>query len=217
VRVRQRFNKYDQTTGDSSMSVEFIYALFTKGQPEDIWYIGRTDSIARRLKEHQADGNPHGTPKQRKIHELHERGEEVDIKPLEVGSAWKLQSKEEIWMSNLGQKHTLLNTRGGDSPRLDFIAGVYMPLTVDRFLTAEWKQGAAKCKVGEKSCWLNGVQFFRMGQRKLRFWHTEYGDWDVGGSTMEVKYANAIEMLTTGTEKNAKLKEDVARVRRLKG
>ncbi|MFL6601811.1 MAG: GIY-YIG nuclease family protein [Steroidobacteraceae bacterium] len=198
-------------------NTQFIYGLVTKGE-DAIWYVGRTDSIARRLREHLNDGDPHGTPKQKKIHEVLEAGQQIDIKILEVGSDHTLQGKEDLYISNFrGRGIELTNSREGDSPRLTFVAGVFMPLDVDRFLTAEWKAHMPKCKVGEKSCWLNGVQFFRSGQRKLRFWHTHHGDWDVGGSTMEVKYKNAIEMLTPGTAKNTKLKEDVAMVRRLKG
>jgi hypothetical protein len=193
---------------------EFIYVLFDKAIPDQYRYCGRTDSFARRLREHLASACEDGTAKERWIHTCLEAGGQIDIKPLATITN-PTSNVEDMWIENLRQKgHDLLNATGGSASGFDYQPGEVQPWSLDLFTAAEWKP-SAQCKSGEKHAMIKGIDFFRQGKRKLRFFSVQYGNWDCHGSTPEAKYQRAIDMLTQGTQANNDLKAHVAMIRRM--
>jgi hypothetical protein len=196
-------------------AVSFIYALHTDGV---IFYCGRTDDMRRRYGEHIRSANPSGTIKERVLYQLIRDGANIDMKMLDTGTPEQLLGMEELWRVNiLAEGHPLTNSRAGDdNPYLGYepSTGPRIPWSIELFETADWKRGDLKAKSGEWCAWIKGVQFFRTGNRKLRFWHGEFGEWDVFGINMDAKYQSACDKLTQGTEENKKFLEAVAQQRR---
>lgn len=188
--------------------VQFIYTL-QEGPDGDPFYVGRTDNLQERIAAHRREADHDGTRKEKRIAEIQDRGGMVTIKLRECGPAIDMMGKEDLWVTNLrGQGYELLNSKSGDSdyaPMEAFFGGVHSEWEPSVFEKAEWKKGQPKSKVGEWSCWINGIQFFRQGNTKLRFWHANFGVIDVFAPGIDGKYKKACLMLTEGTDENKKM------------
>lgn len=189
--------------------IEFIYALHAGDK--DYFYCGRSDRPSERLKDHIRTACEDGTKKERHIAALLDDGYDIEMEIMESGLARHMVGKEDLWVTNLeGAGYTLLNSKGGDTAYypIDTIEiQEATPWTVGLFIDAKWKKGDAKAKKNEWSCWIKGVQFFRQGNSKLRFWHANYGVIDVFAPDITEKYKKACLMLTGGTEENKKMIE----------
>lgn len=196
--------------------IEHIYALHAG---DVIFYTGRSNDLKRRYGEHIRSADPEGTLKERVIHQLLQDGHKIELRILESGTAEQLQGKEDEYIINLrAEGHPLTNDRAGDSPLLIFEPSgePVIPWSVELFENADWKKDDPKAKSGEWCAWIKGVQFFRVGKSKLRMWHPEFGEWQLGRINSDA-YANTCAKLTPGTEQNKKFLEQVAQVRRHRG
>jgi hypothetical protein len=200
------------------IELQFIYALFS-GQ-EDFFYVGRSGDPKRRLKEHLLEADPMGTAKQKKLWQLQEAGIPIELKILQSGLSSKLGNAEHTWIINLRAKgYDLTNGTGGSEALLEFEpSGIVTPWDVSLFQYAEWQKGDARSKTGEKSCWIKGVQFHRLGQKKLRLIHADFGNWQVEAfPDMNARYERVCLMLTVGTPENEFFVQQYQQVQRFKG
>lgn len=182
--------------------MQYVYALHTGSK--DYFYCGRTDDVARRLAEHIRSANANGTVKERVIYKLLQEGVPIEIEVLESGE--DLRGREDIWITNLmGKGMSLANSRAGDDARNYKVTASfpYVPWSASLFEHAEWSKGVCPGeKSNEKSAWIKGVLFHRVGKSKLRVNHPEYGSWDCGGYLWDDKVKAAVAMLTVGTVEN---------------
>lgn len=205
--------------------IEYIYGLETCGS---FIYVGRTNSIERRFKEHLNSASQSGTLKEKIIFELLEAGEDIGIKILKAGTAKELEGQEDLFICNLtGSGHPITNAVAGTSALVEYVPSdkPVQPWSIELFQNADWTKTEA-CKTGEVTCDIKGFTFYRTGNRKLRFWHVSYGNWKIEGSNlkdysadgdMKQKYLNACEQFTHGTERHEKFLKVVASVRQSRG
>ena len=179
-----------------------IYAIHTRNDPDTYLYVGRSVDPKGRLAQHITESTTGTTTKCKVFSALIKQGEQLDYIVLDSGDT----VDEDLWVINMaGSGHPLTNSKAGDQEQELFTLDpdhVKQPWTVDLFVDAKWEKGLMRCKANEWSVWIKGVQFFRTGQSKLRMWHVDYGTWEIGGFDMAMSYKNAVEMLTTGTERH---------------
>lgn len=96
---------------------EFIYQLVANG---DVFYIGRTNDLKRRLAEHIREAKNGGkTKKCQKIRELLEAGHKIQIEKLHECAAGDLGAAEDEHISAVYcPRRELTNSRGGDRNEL---------------------------------------------------------------------------------------------------
>lgn len=201
--------------------IEYIYSLYWVDDDGErhTFYIGRSDSPARRHAEHLRDGDANGSPKQKKIAELLDQGREIHYKILEFGTPEEMDGKEDLWIVNTqGQGNELTNSVSGTSKNWTPECGPVVPWSLDLFHDAKWEKGHIGAKSNEKGTTIKGIEFYRVGKSKLRFFTPSYGSWAVEAfGDLDDKFNKAIKMLTPGTDEHKTLLQGVAQVRRLKG
>lgn len=97
-----------------SCKITYIYGLYEVGKEDLIRYIGKSDNLKKRLKDHRNDKRK-TSHKSCWISSVINRGGEIGIKPIQVVSVDVWKEREMHWISEMRGKFDLLNhTDGGD-------------------------------------------------------------------------------------------------------
>ena len=187
---------------------EYIYMLYVVPYDDLPIYVGRTKNLKKRLQKHLSDCKRGKSKKDKALKKILEEGYKIDIKILEEVDLTTPSSAEDIYITNFKAKgYPLLNSKGGDTDRLVVIDyGERMEWTEELFKKAKWTEnGTGFGNKNEKHALINGVDFYRTGKSKLRFYYSGIGFVEVYGFNWNIKVKNACEYFTKGTEKNKKL------------
>ncbi|MFK5892321.1 MAG: GIY-YIG nuclease family protein [Pseudomonadota bacterium] len=196
----------------SKVKHDNIYVLSIKNEKNSYFYVGRTTStIEKRLKKHLSESKNEKcqTKKCLFIRECLKQDKEIVVKLLESVSLDAPSSAEDTWMTNFsGAGCELMNSQNGDTERYEYVTcdddSKKSKWSAELFY-GDWIKGGCRSKSNESYKLINGIEFYKVGNSKLRFDHNIYGAHLCEGWDYESKVKNAIAHFTEGTEQRKRM------------
>lgn len=91
----------------------YIYALYEIGKEDDIRYVGKTNNLKKRLRDHINDSKNKRTYKECWINSVYNNGSEINIKIIEKVDISEWEEKEIFWINNYKNKKLTNSDEGG--------------------------------------------------------------------------------------------------------
>lgn len=184
---------------------ENIYYLYPDDLKDLKIYIGRTiQTLPQRLSKHLSESKTGTSKKCCGLRAIQAEGCKINIGLIDVVDHTEAGKREDLEISNaIGSGLTLLNSVAACpdlySIDVDDLDGEKTVWTVELFLNANWVKGGCRAKTGEWFATIGGVEWYRVGWSKMRFHHSVWGQWKIGGMSREILLKNAVAYFTQGT------------------